>query len=111
MNGWRSEVPWLLMNLVDDATSTTPCRMGEQETIWAAVGVLRAWIESTGAAGAVHGLEERVRASPPSTYLDGTPSRTQFGRMCERLGIRIIAAGSPEAKGVWGAITARIRTG
>ena len=31
-----------LMNLVDDATSTTLCRMGEQETIWAAVGVLRA---------------------------------------------------------------------
>src|SRR5713101_9792803 len=34
-----------LMNLVDDATSTTLCRMGEQETIWAAVGVLRAWME------------------------------------------------------------------
>ena len=34
-----------LMNLVDDATSTTLGRMGEQETIWAAVGVLRAWME------------------------------------------------------------------
>jgi len=31
-----------LMNLVDDATGTTLCRMGEQETIWAAVGVLKA---------------------------------------------------------------------
>jgi hypothetical protein len=29
-----------LMNLVDDATGTTLCRMGEQETIWAAAGVL-----------------------------------------------------------------------
>src|SRR5579872_1757266 len=28
-----------LMNLVDDATGTTLCRMGEQETIWAAVGI------------------------------------------------------------------------
>jgi hypothetical protein len=33
-----------LMNLVDDATGTTLCRMGEQETIWAAVGVCgRGW--------------------------------------------------------------------
>lgn len=35
-----------LMNLVDDATGTTLCRMGEQETIWAAVGVLTAWMEN-----------------------------------------------------------------
>src|SRR5579872_5235625 len=28
-----------LMNLVDDATGTTLCRLGEQETIWAAVGI------------------------------------------------------------------------
>jgi transposase len=35
-----------LMNLVDDATSTTLCRLGEPETIWAATGVLRAWIEA-----------------------------------------------------------------
>jgi transposase len=33
-----------LMNMVDDATGTTLCRMGEQETIWAAAGVLRGWI-------------------------------------------------------------------
>jgi hypothetical protein len=35
-----------LMNLVDDATSTALCRLGEPETIWAAAGVLRAWIEA-----------------------------------------------------------------
>ena len=33
-----------LMNLVDDATGTTLCRLGAQETIWTAVGVLDAWI-------------------------------------------------------------------
>jgi len=26
------------MNMVDDATGDTNCRMGEQETIWAAAG-------------------------------------------------------------------------
>ena len=33
-----------LMNMVDDATSTVEVRLGEGETIWAAVGVLRQWI-------------------------------------------------------------------
>src|SRR5205085_280722 len=37
-----------LMNLVDDATGATLCRMGEEETIWAAAGVLQAWIERYG---------------------------------------------------------------
>jgi hypothetical protein len=36
------------MNMVDDATGTTSYRMGEQETIWTAVGVLRGWIGKYG---------------------------------------------------------------
>jgi len=37
-----------LMNLVDDATASTLGRLGGQETIWAAAGVLRRWIEKYG---------------------------------------------------------------
>src|SRR5947209_17570518 len=37
-----------LMDLVDDATSTTLAQLGEQETIWAAAGALRRWIERYG---------------------------------------------------------------
>src|SRR5882757_4170173 len=37
-----------LMNMVDDATAETLCRLGGQETIWAAAGVLRRWIEKYG---------------------------------------------------------------
>jgi hypothetical protein len=37
-----------LMNLVDDATGSTLGRLGEQETIWAAAGALRRWIEKYG---------------------------------------------------------------
>jgi hypothetical protein len=33
------------MNMVDDATGTMLSRMGEEETIWAAVGVLKVWME------------------------------------------------------------------
>ena len=90
-----------LMNLVDDATSTTLCRMGELETIWAAVGVLRAWMEKYGVPRGLYTDWKNVYVREPTAkeYLQGTPATTQFGRMCERLGIKIIAAGSPEAKG------------
>ena len=40
-----------LMDMVDDATGTVKARMGKEETIWAAVEVLRAWIGNTGYPG------------------------------------------------------------
>ena len=90
-----------LMNMVDDATSTTLCRLGEQETIWAAAGVLRAWMEKYGVPRALYTDWKNVYVREPTAkeWLEGRPGLTQFGRMCERLGIKIIAAGSPEAKG------------
>jgi transposase len=90
-----------LMNMVDDATSTTLCRMGDQETIWAAVGVLRAWMEKYGVPRALYTDWKNVYAREPTAkeLLHGKAGLTQFGRMCEGLGIKIIVAGSPEAKG------------
>jgi len=90
-----------LMNMVDDATTTTCCRLGEQETIWAAVGVLRSWIEKYGVPRAWYTDWKNVYKRPPTEgeRLRGKAPTTQFGRMCERWEIRIIAASSPQAKG------------
>jgi hypothetical protein len=90
-----------LMNMVDDATATTCCRLGEQETIWAAVGVLRLWIEKYGVPRALYTDGKNVYKRQPTAgeHLRGKAPTTQFGRMCERLEIRIIAASSPQAKG------------
>jgi transposase len=90
-----------LMNMVDDATTTTCCRLGEQETIWAAVGVLRSWIGKYGVPRALYTDWKNVYKRQPTERerLRGKASTTQFGRMCERLQIRIIAASSPQAKG------------
>lgn len=90
-----------LMNLVDDATGVTLCRMGEQETIWSAVGVLTAWMEKYGVPRALYTDWKNVYVREPTAkeLLQGKAGLTQFGRMCEHLGIRIIAAGSPQAKG------------
>ena len=90
-----------LMNMGDDATGTTLCRLGQEETIWAAVGVLRAWIERYGVPQALYtdGKNVYVREPNAQERLRGEEPLTQFGRMCGELGIKIIAASSPQAKG------------
>jgi hypothetical protein len=90
-----------LMNMVDDATGTTLAVFAEQETIWAAVRILRAWIEVYGVPRALYTDWKNVYKRKPSEQelMDGTVPVTQFGRMCARLGIDIIAASSPQAKG------------
>jgi hypothetical protein len=90
-----------LMDMVDDATSHTEARMGKEETIWAAAGVLRNWIEKYGVPRALYTDWKNVyiRPATPAEQLRGKVPVTQFGRMCQKLNIRIIAASSPQAKG------------
>ncbi|HXY77533.1 MAG TPA: ISNCY family transposase [Candidatus Acidoferrales bacterium] len=90
-----------LMDMVDDATSKTEARMGKEETIWAAVGVLRAWIGNYGVPRALYTDWKNVykRKATPGEQLRGEVGVTQFGRMCQKLGIQIMAASSPQAKG------------
>ena len=101
--------PWLeergpqgcLMDLVDDATNTTLARLGEEETIWAAAGALRAWIERYGVPMRLYVDWKNLykRCATAQERLRGEEPITQFGRMCGKLGIELIAANSPQAKG------------
>jgi transposase len=90
-----------LLTLVDDATGKTLGRFGAQETMWAAVGVLRAWIERYGIPQALYTDWKNVyvRGANARERVTGAEPMTQFGRMCATLGIRIIPASSPQAKG------------
>lgn len=90
-----------LMDLVDDATNTTLARLGEEETIWAAAGALRAWIERYGVPQALYVDWKNLykRGATVRERLRGEEPITQFGRMCAKLGIEVIAARSPQAKG------------
>jgi transposase len=90
-----------LMDMVDDATNRVGLRFEPQETIWGAVRSLRAWIEHYGIPQALYTDWKNVYVRKPTEAELATdePARTQFGRMCARLGIRIIAASSPQAKG------------
>jgi transposase len=90
-----------LMNLVDDATGRTLARLGGAETIWAAADVLRRWIETYGVPLALYTDWKNVYVRVPNAaeQVTGAVPLTQFGRMCASLGIQIIAASSPQAKG------------
>src|SRR5258708_16757928 len=90
-----------LMHMVDDATTKAVGWFSEEETIWAAAGVLRRWIERYGVPQALYTDWKNVYVRPPNAAerMRGEPAVTQFGRMCAKLGIGIIAASSPQAKG------------
>lgn len=90
-----------LMNMVDDATSVVEALLGEGETIWAAARVLRQWIAKYGVPLALYTDWKNVYLREPTEkeLLHGKVPVTQFGRMCRKLDIGIIAANSPQAKG------------
>ena len=90
-----------LLTLVDDATGRSTGRFSAQETIWAAVAVLRDWIEAYGIPQALYTDWKNIYVRLPTEEerLTQTAPLTQFGRMCAQLGIRIIPASSPQAKG------------
>ena len=90
-----------LIDMVDDATNTTWAQLGEQETIWAVADALRAWIERYGVPLALYVDWKNLYKRPATAKerLHGEEPITQFGRMCAKLGIALIAAHSPQAKG------------
>lgn len=91
----------MLMNMVDDATSTSQALFSAQETIWAEASVLREWVTKYGIPRALYTDWKNIykQKATPGQQLRGENPMTQFGRMCGKLGIRIIAANSAQAKG------------
>ncbi len=90
-----------LMNLVDDATGRGLFRFSAEETTWAAADLLEQWVRAHGIPKALYVDWKNVykRKATTKEAIAGIKPETQFGRMCAKLGIRIIAASSPQAKG------------
>jgi hypothetical protein len=92
-----------LMNLVDDATGRVHAQLFEAETIVAAMRKLWSWIEHYGIPRALYTDHKNVyltsREATLEEQLRGEKARTAFGQACHRLGITIIGANSPQAKG------------
>jgi hypothetical protein len=84
----------VLMVIIDDASNVTYARFYAAETTWAAFDVFGRWAK-------LYGLPRSVYADRHSIYRDEDhPQKpTQFGRAMADLGVELIAAHSPQAKG------------
>ena len=102
-HAWWGEQPRCLMNMVDDATGRRFGLLFEQETTEAAMRTLWGWIQRYGVPQALYVDFKTVfrtdRQPTPEEQLNGEKPRTAFGQSCRKLGIELIFAGSPQAKG------------
>jgi len=93
-----------LMTMIDDATNTRISRFFEQETIEAIMTVFSCWLRAYGIPEALYCDKKNafVLSREPSNaeLLAGIiEPKSHFGRACEKLGVTVIAAHSPQAKG------------
>ena len=90
-----------LLTMIDDATGTTLGQFTGEETTWGAAAMLQRWIEKYGVPRALY-VDAKTVFVRQGTALElaaGIAPVTQFGRMCRKLGIQLIVAKTPEAKG------------
>ena len=80
-----------LLNMVDDATGTTLARMADGETTRVVFETLKAWIEK-------YGIPLALYVDLKNVYI-GPKELSHLQKACDKLGIRIIKAYSPQAKG------------
>jgi len=94
-----------LMNLVDDATGKTLALLDTGETTRAALALLKWWIMEVGIPMAIYVDLKSLYISPKSLRYDEQEELiepewlTHFSKACKKLGIEIIKAYSPQAKG------------
>jgi len=93
----------VLMVMIDDATGRVFARFYEEETFEAACGMLLAYAPSRGLPQALYvdraGIYRCDREATAAEILAGKEPQTQFGRALATLGVELILARSPQAKG------------
>lgn len=93
----------VLMVMVDDATGRVWAQFFEEETTEASYTVLEGWVRKQGMPGSLYVDRDSIyRCEGRATIaeqLAGKEPRTQFGRAMEQLGVELILARSPQAKG------------
>jgi len=106
-----SHHPWLegrgpklvLMGFIDDATNRAWGRFYAYEGVWPAMDALRGYIRRWGVPQSLyldrHSTYKTTRQPSTEELLRGQEAQTQFERAAGELGIRIIHAYSPQAKG------------
>ena len=93
----------VLMVMVDDATNRIRARFSEQETTLASYDVLEGWVHRNGLPGSLYVDRDSIYRceglASVAEQLAGQERQTQFGRAMAQLGVELILANSPQAKG------------
>lgn len=93
----------VLMVMIDDATNDTAARFFEAETTAAAMRITKRYIQVSGIPRSLYVDRDSIyRTSRDATVdeeLAGEPPLTQFGMAMKDLGVNIVFAYSPQAKG------------
>lgn len=110
--------PWLtLVAMIDDANNEVPWAVfREEEDAAGYFLVLEQVCRSKGIPQSIYADQHTIFQSPSQPSIEqelyGELPRTQFGRLVDELGIQLIAARSPQAKGrverLWGTLQDRL---
>lgn len=92
-----------LTAMIDDATGLRMSQLDEQETTFGVMSLLNRWIERYGIPQSLYVDGKNVYTTAREPTLDEQLAdeipRTALGKACQQLGIEIIVAHSPQAKG------------
>lgn len=93
----------VLMVAIDDATNRTYARFFEEETTAAAFATFERYVEWYGLPRSLYVDKDSIyrpgRDKTVEEELAGAAATTQFGRAMAKLGVKLICAHSPQAKG------------
>src|SRR5271169_6610709 len=93
----------VLMVMIDDASNETGAEFFEEETTRASFETFEGWVEEHGVPCSVYVDRDSIyrceRAATVAEQVAGQKPQTQFGRAMSLLGVELILANSPQAKG------------
>jgi hypothetical protein len=93
----------VLMVMIDDATNRIYARFSEEETTAASYDVLAGWLARYGVPRSLYVDRDSIyrceRRATVAEQIGGKEPQTQFGRAMAQLGVELILAHSPQAKG------------
>ena len=93
----------VLMVMVDDATNRVWAQFFEEETTRASYDMLEGWVRRWGLPQSLYVDKDSIYrcegVGSIAEQLAGKEPQTQFGRAMEQLGVELILANSPQAKG------------
>lgn len=93
----------VLMVMVDDATGRVWAQFFEEETTHASYDILEGWVRRWGLPQSLYVDRDSIYRcegiGSVAEQIAGKEPKTQFGRAMEQLGVELILANSPQAKG------------